>query len=163
MDRHTIRYMFEHRLLPEWFFEDKEQIVLPLLKDKGILFEVIDEIFRKEKVENPYSPEQFEVEPSKLTEEVFVVKIIYPEPEEEPLCYRSYLFFDLAFEKTAFFCIEKGGSLSDALPFVCAWTKDGAHKNYGNCTFDEHESFLKCASIYMRNEYGMEPGGRQGD
>lgn len=54
MDRHGIRYTFEHRLLPQWFFEDKERFVAVLLKDKGLLFDVINEIFQKENVKNPY-------------------------------------------------------------------------------------------------------------
>ena len=89
MDRHRIRYMFEHRLLPQWFFEEKESFVAPILKDKGILFEVLDQIFRKENVDNPYSPEQFNIEAAKLTEEVLMVKITFPEPEEEPLPFTS--------------------------------------------------------------------------
>ena len=152
MDRHGIRYMFEHRLLPQWFFKEKERFVAPILKDKGILFEVLDQIFRKENVDNPYSPEQFNSEAAKLTDEVLMVKITFPEPEEEPLCYCSYLFFDLAFEKIAYFCIERGNPAGDDLPFVCSWTKEGTHLNHGHCTFEEHNDFLRCADIFFGND-----------
>ena len=156
MDRHDIRYMLEHRLLPQWFFEDKDKFVSLLLKNKGILFDVIDEIFQKETVDNPYSADQFGVEAAKLADEVFMIKIIFPEPEEEPLCYSSYLFFNLTFDKFAYFCIEKGNSAGDDYPFVCSWTKNGTHCNHGNCTFEEDNDFWRCADIYMKSEYGSE-------
>ena len=149
MDRHGIRYTFEHRLLPQWFFEDKERFVAVLLKDKGLLFDVINEIFQKENVKNPYTPDQFDIEPARLTDELLMVKIIFPEPEEEPLCYCSYLFFDLAFENPAFFCIEKGNAYSDDRPFVCSWTKEGVHQNHGNCTFEGHNDFSRCVEVFM--------------
>ena len=95
MDRHGVRYCFEHRLLPGWFFEHKEGFVGLILHDKNILFEMINDIFTDEKVSNPYEKEDFVAIASKVTDEVKVLKIIFPEPEEEPLCYCSYIFFEL--------------------------------------------------------------------
>lgn len=77
MNRHGIRYMFEHRLLPQWFFEDKN------------------------------------------------------------------------------FCIEKGNSESGDFPFVCSWTPDEVQHNHGNCSFEDHNDFMRCADIHMEREYGL--------
>ncbi|RKM56743.1 hypothetical protein D6856_14700 [Butyrivibrio sp. XB500-5] len=155
MDRHGVRYVFEHRVLPNWFYEDKEQFIGILINDKSVLFRVINDIFEKEEVANPYSEDDFDVITAKVTEDVFMVKINFPEPEEEPLCYCSYLFFDKEFEKINYFCIEKGNEASDNYPYVCSWGESG-HSNYGNCTFDEHNDYLMCADLYMRNTYGIE-------
>ena len=133
MDRHGIRYIFEHRLLPKWFFEDKMQFVGLLLHKKDILFNVISDMFEKEEVTNPYSLESFDVTAIKITDDVFMLRIGFPEPEEEPLCYCAYLFFDENFEKTSYFCIEKGNEESREYPFVCSWTPDAMHYNHGNC------------------------------
>lgn len=155
MNTHEIRYMFEHRLLPQWFFEEKERFVGLVLQKKGILYQIIDDIFVKEKVKNPYSVEQFDMETAKITEEVMMLKLIFPAPEEEPLCYCSYLFFNKGFEKLGFFCIEKGNTFGKIQPFVCAWTQDGSHLNYGHCTFEKQNDFLRCADIYMEQEFGL--------
>lgn len=155
MDRHGVRYMFEHRLLPQCFFEDKAQFVGMLLHDKEILYRVISEIFEKESVANPYTVKQFDIDAGKITEEVMMMKISFPEPEEEPLCYCAYLFFDNEFEKTSYFCIEKGNDASQQYPFVCSWSSDGVHHNHGNCTFEKHGDFLRCTDIHMENEYGL--------
>lgn len=155
MNRHEIRYLFEHRLLPQWFFEEQAQLIGGLLHDKEMLFRIINDIFQKEGVDNPYSEDDFDVEPARITEEVMMLKIIFPEPEEEPLCYCSYLFFDQEFSKTSYFCIEKGNALGQDAPYVCSWTKDGDHCNHGNCTMEGNADFIKCADIHMAREYGM--------
>ena len=151
MNRHDSRYFFEHKLLPEWFFENKDEFIGFLLSDKTILFEMIDDIFTQQKVSNPYKKEDFDVQPSKVTDEVKMLKIIFPEPEEEPLCYCSYIFFDDDLEKISYFCIEKGNEKSDNLPFVCSWTEDHMHLNHGNTTFEEYNDFLRCAELHMKN------------
>lgn len=153
MNRHEIRYLFEHRLLPNWFFQDKDRFVGILLNDKKILYGIIDDIFKKEEVENPYKEEDFSIEAGKITEDIIMVKIVFPEPEDEPLCYCSYLFFDINFEKTEYFCIERGNEHSEEYPFVCGWTSDGSHCNFGNCTFEENGDFLRCLEIYMKKYY----------
>jgi hypothetical protein len=149
MDRHGVRYMFEHRVLPSWFYEDKEKFVGLLLDDHEILFRIIDGIFKQEDVENPYTCDQFDIDAAKITDEVFMIKVIYPEPEEEPLCYCSYLFFDREFNKMGYYCIEKGSELSNYYPYVCSWNKEGAHTNYGNCTFEKNADFIRCIDIFM--------------
>lgn len=157
-DRHRVRYKFEHRILPQLFFEDKAQFIGIILNDKDVLFRMIDEVFNDEKVPNPYSEDDFSIDAARITESVLMLKIIFPEPEEEPLCYCSYLFFDDKFEKLGYFCIEKGNEMSDFYPFVCSWTPEGKrvkHVNYGNCTFEDHNDFLRCADIFMENEFGL--------
>ncbi|MDE7298147.1 MAG: hypothetical protein K2N94_04875 [Lachnospiraceae bacterium] len=155
MDRHGIRYLFEHRLLPQWFFEDKTQFVGLLLNEKEILFNIINDLFEKENVDNPYKREDFTVMASKVTADVLMVRIGFPAPEEEPLCYCAYIFFDKAFDKVSYFCIERGNKEGDNYPFVCSWTPDGAHNNHGNCSLDSYNDFIRCADIHMEREYGL--------
>ena len=155
MDRHGIRYIFEHRLLPQLFFEEKFQFVGALFQKKELLFDTISNIFRDEEVENPYTVDMFGVSMFQITEETAVVKISFPEPEEEPLCYCSYLLFDKAFEKISYFCIEKGGQEDPKHPFVCAWTPDGAHRNFGICTFENYNDLMRCVDLHMKEKYGL--------
>lgn len=158
MNAHEIRYMFEHRVLPQWFFEGKDRFVGMILNDKTVLFRIIDDMFRKEEIKNPYTEEQFKTETAKIAEETMMIKIMLPDPEDVPLCYCCYLFFDKDFEKPGFFSIEKGNNIgsktSKTIPFVCSWTADGSHNNYGNCSLENSQDFIKCADIYIEQEYG---------
>lgn len=155
MDRHGVRYQFEHRILPQLFFEDKAQFIGIILNDKDVLFRVIDEIFSGEEVTNPYSKDDFTIEAARIAESVMMLKIIFPEPEEEPLCYCSYLFFNEKFEKLGYYCIEKGNEEGEFYPFVCSWTPEGEHVNHGNCTFEDYNDFFRCADIFMEKEFGL--------
>lgn len=58
----------------------------------------------EEGLENPYSENEFEVKPVDITEEFLSVKIKFPLPKEEPLCFESYIFCDKEFDKIMYFC-----------------------------------------------------------
>ena len=156
MELHQIRYLFEHKLFPLWFFENKDKLVGALLQDKDMLFKIINNIFEKEGVENPYSKEQFSVSPKRVAEEVMALKISFPEPEQEPLCYCCYLFFDKEFVKLRYYCVEKGQETQDGegmeYPFICSWMPAGTHLNYGHCTLENDEDFRRCVEIYESEE-----------
>lgn len=153
-----VRYQLEHKSLPKWFFEDKEQLIDALLFNKTFLYDVIDDFFHQAGIENPYSAKDFKISYGKIKDGAFVIKITFPEPEREPLCYCSYLFFDRAFEKTSYFCIEKGNEDGSNQPFVCAWAEGGnSHLNYGLCSLEGDSNLRQCSAIYLREKYGEEP------
>ena len=112
MDRHGVRYLFEHRLLPQFFFTETENFIGTLLSEKDVLYRIIDSLFRKEDLENPYTAGQFSAEAAKITEQILMIKITFPEPEEAPLCYRTYLFFDTDFGKLGCYSVEKNSRSS---------------------------------------------------
>ena len=149
MNRHSVRYKIEHMLLPQMFYRYGLEFAAAMLQDKGLLFRIVDSVFREHEIENPYESSQFTTEGMRITDSVFVLQITFPEPEEEPLCYRSYAIFDPEFTNRMYFCIEKGGAKSNELPFVCAWTEDGTHLNYGNCSFREDEDLTACLTHYI--------------
>lgn len=155
MERHGVRYVFEHRLLPNWFYEDKDKLVGAILHDKSILFRIISDVFKEENVENPYKEEDFDAHPFKVTEEVRGLCVEMPEPEEEPLCYRVYMIFNTDFDKLWFFTIEKGNEAGENYPFVCAWDAEGSHLNLGHCSFDKNNALIRCLDIFMEIEYGL--------
>ena len=153
MELHGIVYHYEHKLLSRLFFEDKELFVTAVLKDPSFLFRVFDDLCQQVGIPNPYQEDQFCAKAAKITEQIMMLKISFPEPEDEPLCYTSYLFFDHSFEKISFYCIEKGGEHSDHMPFVCSWAADGTHRNHGNCTLEDKAAFLRCADLHTRSFY----------
>jgi len=156
MNTHEVRYFFEHRLLPNWFYENKEQFIGMVLSDKGILFRVISDIFKKEGVENPYTEDDFKTEAAKIADGIMMLKIKFPEPEDEPLCYSAFMFFDEKFESMDYFCIEKGNVLGEMKPFVCSWGPDGSQNNHGNCTTEENDDFQRCADVFINKYYDVE-------
>ena len=84
----------------------------------------------------------------KISKDVLLLKLTYPEPESEPLCYGSYLLFDTAFENPAFFCLERGAR-RDEMPFLCRWAQSGEHLNYGRCSAEHGEALARCLELYL--------------
>ena len=150
---HDIRYFFEHQLLPRAFFEDRALLITVLVKEKDFLYKMVQEVFEKEGAECPYRPEEFRAEPLKISKDVLLLKLTYPEPESEPLCYGSYLLFDTAFENPAFFCLERGAR-RDEMPFLCRWDESGNHLNYGRCSTEHGEALARCLELYLGLESG---------
>lgn len=149
MNVHQIRYLVEHRLLPDFFYEKKGAFIGMLLHDKENLYQIADSVFKQEGVENPYSSEQFVVESGKVDEKTLMVKLTYPEPEEAPLCYCSYLFFDSQFQHMGFFTLEKSYGLPDGQVMLCTWTPD-SHANYGQYSYEDNAAFLRSLEIYQK-------------
>lgn len=73
------------------------------------------------------------------------MKITYPEPEEVPLCYCSYIFFTPEFNHLAYFCVEKG----EGHAFLCRWTQEESHEKFGEVAMDEQGQILQCLNIYL--------------
>lgn len=102
-------------------------------------------MFIENEIENPYTPEDVPISVIKLHDTLFVLKITYPEPEEVPLCYCSYIFFTPEFNHLAYFCVEKG----EGRAFLCRWTQESNHENFGEVAMDEQGQILQCLNIYL--------------
>ena len=157
MTLHDARYQFEHKFLPGMFFEHPEALITLLLDDASKLCSIIGDIFDYAKIENPYSPDDFKAEPVKIDENNYAIQITLPEPFTEPLSYFHYIFFDIDFKKTAYFCLEKGNDFfGKEEPFLCGWDSDHNHLNFGNCPLDEKIAFLRCLELFMPSKYMKE-------
>lgn len=149
MNLQNVRYGFEHRILPNGFYTDKQNFVGMILNNKNVIFEILSEMLEKENIDNPYTADQFRIDSAQLTDEYYMLKLTFPEPEEEPLCYWCYLIYDKNFERTMYFCLEKAGD-SDT-PVVCAWNAKGEHMDYGSCALDDTKAFTMCSQIFKAN------------
>lgn len=154
MNLNESMFYFEHTLLPGWFFKEQKKFVIAALNDKTFLYRVLSDVFENEDVKNPYKAEDFVAEPAKISEDLMMLRIIFPMPSQEPLCYCSYMFFDNDFKQTSFYTIEKGDPAKGPLPHVCEWTPDGSHHKIGRCSFDNMGDFKACVDAH-KAKYGL--------
>ncbi len=147
---HSARYMFEHRLIPHLLYQEGIGFMGAIVGEKNILNDIFKDVMQKEGVENPYGEEAIKVEPFRI-KDIIVAKIIFPEPEEEPLCYEAYALFDIENDRAGYYCLEAGGAVDDR-PFLCGWSEDGVHLNYDNCSFDRDELLLNIFKLFMEYE-----------
>lgn len=149
MDIKEIRYLFEHRLLPQWLYREKETLISVLLqKDKNMAFQIFSDICKKENVEMPYKEEQYRIIPYGLSDKAAAVCLQLPSAEVSPQCERVYFVFDQEKEKFAFYSVEKGAFDYNVL---CGWSEDGGHLNYGKCPEDENEELKRLLDLFEHN------------
>lgn len=144
---HDARYIFEHRVIPDLLYKNGIEFMASIVGEENILNEIFIDILEKSGIENPYGADAITIEPFKI-QDIIVAKIIFPEPEEEPLCYESYALFHTDENRAGYFCLEKGETVDDE-PFLCGWSEDGIHLNYDHCSFDRDELILNIFKIFM--------------
>lgn len=140
-----ILYPFEHKLIPSVFYQKQDVFIKAVLSNKELLYQILNDMFIENEIENPYTPEDVPISVIKLHDTLFVLKITYPEPEEVPLCYCSYIFFTPEFNHLAYFCVEKG----EGYAFLCRWTQEESHEKFGEVAMDEQGQILQGLNIYL--------------
>ncbi len=148
MDLKTAYYIFQHKLIPQSFFEDKVKFVNALAEHKSkVLFDGLKGVLDHFKVENPYTEASFGVEVMQYSKEVIIIKVSFPEPEEVTHCYCAYMIFDQKCKKQMYFCVEKGRDNT----FLCGWTPLNDHLNYGKCEPVDDDALNNSIVIYLDN------------
>ena len=147
---HQARYMLEHRLIPEMLYKEGIGFMGAITDEGNILNKILIEYLERDGIDNPYGEQAIEVKPFSI-KDILIAKILFPEPEEEPLCYESYAFYDTSRDKAAYYCLEKGSSIDDK-PFLCGWSSRGIHINYDNCSFDRGELMANMLRLFLEDE-----------
>lgn len=155
---HNVRYTLEHKVIPGWLYNEKETLVYALLSRDDLLYAVISDMLSEQGLLNPYSPGQFKAVPLEPEDDVCGIKIMFPEPEDEPLCYYAILFFDWNFTRLSYFTVERGNDFGRQRPFICGWDKNGTHLNYGSLEFDDDSILELCRSIHNGYNRGVKVG-----
>ena len=152
-DLHTALYFYEHKLLPTTFFNEPVGLVCMMADKPNHLFHRIDEFLKENDIENPYVEEDFSVEVQSIEKRILVLRIKYPEPPEEPLCYEQLLITNVEGTECEFYCLEHPED-EDELPFLCQWVMDDENLIHGNMGRRSKEDFImKSITLYMDKYY----------
>lgn len=147
----NIRYFIEHQLTRDWFFQDGEQFVSVLIERGELYPQMVRRVYEDNHQEYPFTDDQFAVHGLHVKGDVYCVFIKMPEPEAEADCLYILMFFDRAFEKTAYYTVENSVSLffGQTLTYLCEWTKEGEHRNYMQCSDDPAACLEQCRKLYF--------------
>ena len=144
---HHSRYMFEHKVIPDLFYQNGLGFIAAIVEKNNILNKVFLEILSDNEIENIYGDEPIKVNLFKI-ENILVAKIVFPKPEEEPLCYEAYALFDTENDRAGYYCLEAGEDV-DREHFLCGWTREGVHTNYGKCSSNQEELILNILKLFV--------------
>lgn len=151
---YEMRYFLEHKALPKALHESRAQLMASLLRGKG---QAMMEFYKKAEEANPmyhcpYTLAQFSMSYREYINQkcsVFIMRLGMPTPEQSPLCRAVYLCFAGDGCEDAYFTSEL---TPDGQYFICAWTDDDVHLNYGR---EPVEDFDRVAELFWEmNEDG---------
>ena len=142
-----VRYFLEHKALPQALWNNREQLLLSLLRENRKA--MVGFYARAEEVnpeyQCPYTAEQFSVSLREYvtdTGSVLIVRVAMPEPEVPLLCHTVYICFAGNNCDDAYFTSELEQSGKHLL---CAWTKEGVHMSFGEVPEDD---FAKVVELF---------------
>jgi len=139
-----VRYFLEHKALPQALWNNREQLLLSLLREKKAM---IGFYGRAEEVNPeyrcPYTTEQFSVSLREYVSDegsVLIVRVAMPAPEAPLLCHTVYICFAGNNCDDAYFTSELEQSGKHLL---CAWTKEGVHMSFGEVPEDDFSKVVE--------------------
>lgn len=142
-----LRYYFEHRLLPNWFYE-KTEVLIERLEEGGehFLYGGMSVLCEESGAVMKYTREQYKIYRCNIEKEYTMIRIEMPRPEGEPMCYEVYLVFSDDYQSKKYFTVEMGSSVQER--FLCSWDQNQSHCNYGVVYEDTDRTERKIADIF---------------
>ena len=154
MNTTNIRNMMEYQMLPQWFYHDQAKFLGYLIQDKELIFRILDDLYSKDGILCPYTKEQFDVDASRVLDDIMMVKVIMPEPETAGLCYSCYMFFDRDFKNAMYYMVEKSPEQGMDLAEIRSLSPEGEVTDHGHCALENQADFFRCSELFLmlRNE-----------
>ena len=153
-----VLYHFQHRLLPMWFYDSPKEFAGVLSEKPEALYEIFSTLMEQGGVENTFRAGEFKAEPLEISDTVTAIRIKYPKPQDEPLCFGALAFFNKDFDKLHFFTMEKGEDIEGIFPVLCSWDSNGEHFSHGTVSLDPDEQLLECVNMYIGSGAGAKSG-----
>lgn len=98
-------------------------------------------------IKNPYSASDWKCDYVKMSKDVFILKIVFPEPIMSPLAYSAYIVFDRKFEKIRYFTLELCEGIFGGKGVIIGEMGEGEkHLNYGS--LEEHGLSIEDEKIF---------------
>lgn len=128
MELKEIRYVIEHRLLPDAFFAHSSLFIANVLMTDGkFIHQIYQEISSEEDVECLYSPDDFSIEKVPTETNIHCIVIHMPKPVTTPQCKMVCITFDDNGGSLHYITLEKDDFKDDFTNVICEWTQSGDH------------------------------------
>lgn len=125
---YDVRYYFEHRLLPEELYENRDQLVA-FLRSSGV-HALWASLTGSIGFETVYPEDAFGIAEFPQEDGTNVIMLSLPAPEDSPLCSRVYLCWNPETGKAGYYTVELDNLFGETW-FLCGWNAEGIHENYG--------------------------------
>lgn len=122
------RYYFEHRLLPSLLYEGPEEL-LTFMEQSGA-YTLWYNFTQNNGLDLVFAKDDFSQEMIPQEDATRIIRVWLPKPEENLECSRVYLCWNPETSAAAYYTVEYD-LFFDVAWYLCGWTADGSHENYG--------------------------------
>ena len=125
-----VRYYFEHRLLPQAFYQEPEELMESLRE--GGLYDRWSRYTAERSFDVTYPADAFSVREMMQDSGLRMLMLTMPQPEKTLLCYRIYLCFDPETGPAAYYTAEYDvyEGFFDEGCLICGWKPDRTHQYF---------------------------------
>ena len=85
---------FQHFFMPKALFNENQDLIAELSESSDLIYVLFNDICVQIERDNPFEEEEFFVKKYQMANDCMVFHLGFPKPEEPPLCWWMYLFFD---------------------------------------------------------------------
>ncbi|KAH0789614.1 SseB family protein [Histomonas meleagridis] len=129
--------------------DEDGKFIKSLLELQGqILYHLMSELCQVKGIEMPYSPNDYDVTRTQVSDDKFFVTLTMPEPLKMPHCRRVYILLNNDFSQKKYITVEKDMFTTD---FMCGWDmSDGQvkHNNYGPSPENIQDEIEKVKTLF---------------
>ena len=126
----NVLYFMEYKYIPEVCKKIGRDFICSVVHDVGVLNKVFTDMCAEEEIENPFTDDSWDRDYVRMSQNIFILKIKFPDPFVSPLAYSGYLVFDRDFKKVQYYTLEKSNSRFGSSVIVGSMEND-CHNNYG--------------------------------
>lgn len=103
------------------------------------MYDLMVGVCEEDKIVCPYTQNQYKHNIKIMEKGYSILRLTFPEPEEQALCSNVCLVFDEKFREARYFTVEVAGKGKKQMLYLCEWDPGHNHYNYGEVP-DEQEA-----------------------
>ena len=145
----NVRYAVEQEILPMLLYEKKDEFIAVMAMDGArLVSDMMNNIAHESGEERQTKPEDYKVSPAEASNDVRLICITMPRPEEPLLSTRCYIAFDREMKKIAYFMVERG---TGGEYYLCGRNEKKEHVNYGETPGDAVFEIKRIGELFAQN------------
>lgn len=155
MEAEKYLYYYEHKLIPEMFYQENIDFFGVLAEDPGALFAIFNDACKGNRIQHTFTPDDFCVAGERMDDDYLCLTLTFPIPQRVPLCFEMYLFQKRDLSGKGCYTLERSKNIKGEDVLVLGgWGRKEDHLNFGSFPMEDADFCAKAFAIHKQNEQG---------
>ena len=145
---------FENNFLPESFYDGKKNFVTNVIRNRKIVWNIIQDVLRRTGSNNPYEAKDFATYLNMKTKDKNIGGILvvnFPKERDNDTYHKAVMIYDKSYKKLKYFVIGESTDIEGKKAFiVCSIDKNGLKINHKRIETElEDEQINECVELFL--------------